>query len=249
MKLFLVLILVLNATPAFARPEYALKTKQNCTACHVNPWGGGPKTVYGKFYGSKDYKPLETSTTDLFSADMRAIAYYPSGPSKTTNGIALMEVAPSANVPLTKSDADSDFRAVATYNFSPLQSGAREAYIRWQPNSQDDHALMSHVMFGRFNSPFGLLTDEHRTYTRLQTNMTLNNYEMGVAFSGNILDSLHYDLAFCNDFQNGGGAFTNGDISYGEVLNLRWNPSSLPFFLGASQNYQHSLIFAQPYAL
>ena len=245
--MILLFLLIFGTEPAFARPEFALKTKQNCTACHVNPWGGGPKTVYGKIFGSRDFKPVESSFLETYNADVRAVAFYPDKPSKTSNGLALMEVAPSATVPLTKSDSDSDLRAVATYNFSPLQSSAREVYVRWQPKAQQD-GLLSNVVVGRFNAPFGLLTDEHRTYTRLQTNMTLNNYEMGAAFSGNVLDSLHYDLALSNDFQNGGGAFTNNDISYGEILNVRWNPSSLPFLLGASQNFQHSLLFPEPYA-
>ncbi len=33
--------------PAHALPEYAARTGQQCTTCHVNPAGGGPRTLRG----------------------------------------------------------------------------------------------------------------------------------------------------------------------------------------------------------
>lgn len=96
--------------------------------------------------------------------------------------------------------------------------------------------------------PFGLLTDEHRTYTRIQTNMTFNNYSVGLGASKVFWKSFQTDLALVNDFQSGGG-FTDGQITWGAVLNLRWNPESLPFFIGASGNYEYTSIQPKPYAL
>lgn len=34
-------------TPTHAYPEYTGRTGQQCTACHVNPAGGGPRTIRG----------------------------------------------------------------------------------------------------------------------------------------------------------------------------------------------------------
>src|SRR6185437_7709215 len=100
---------------------------------------------------------------------------------------------------------------------------------------------------GHINVPFGLLTDEHRTYTRIQTNMTLNNYDTGGAFSRDFPHDFHLDVALVNDFQTG-GSFAATGMSYGTVGNLRWNPAALPFLLGLSVTYQHDTIYPEPYA-
>ena len=254
-----ILLIVFGAAPsAWARPEYAVKENMKCAACHVNPWGGGPRTVFGKVYGSRNLGLAKTSSSDLFYGDMRTIAFFPTvqNPVKGGAGVALMEAAASVNVPiLQNSESGSELRGVATYNFAPLmvpgEPGVREAYLRYRPFSNDNQ-LLSYVMVGRFNAPFGLLTDEHRTYTRLETNMTLNDFEEGVAFSGDPLSSFHYDLALVNDFQQGGGGFdiTNAQVQaiYGEILNLRWSPSSLPFFLGASENFERTIAIPSPSA-
>lgn len=45
--LVVLLILLTARTPAYALPEYATRTGQQCTTCHVNPAGGGPRTLRG----------------------------------------------------------------------------------------------------------------------------------------------------------------------------------------------------------
>ena len=155
-----------------------------------------------------------------------------------------MEASVSGNVPVVQNaDKTSEMRLVATYNMSPLGAGAREAYVRLKSGTDESPTFIS---VGRFNVPFGLLTDEHRTYTRLQTNMTLNNFSNGAAVSGNF-SKLYYDFALVDDFQ-GTGNFTMGDVTYGAVLNLRWAPATLPFFVGASQNFEYSQVQPEPYA-
>jgi mono/diheme cytochrome c family protein len=47
--------------PAHALPEYATRTGQQCTTCHVNPAGGGPRTLRGLLWlaeGRPDEVPL-----------------------------------------------------------------------------------------------------------------------------------------------------------------------------------------------
>lgn len=36
-----------TAKPAHALPEYAARTGESCATCHVNPGGGGPRTMRG----------------------------------------------------------------------------------------------------------------------------------------------------------------------------------------------------------
>jgi hypothetical protein len=130
---------------------------------------------------------------------------------------------------------------------SPLAgSQVREAYIRFQLASQGNVAPPE-VMFGRFYVPFGLLTDEHRTYTRLQTNTMYNNYDVGGSISWNFNPDWHWDAALVNDFQTGGN-FNQGDLTFGTVLNTRWNPHQLPFLVGASGIFEKTTKFPQPFA-
>jgi hypothetical protein len=232
---------------ANARPEYALKNKLNCTSCHATPWGGGPRNIVGKAYGSHSNRPAKTSDNDYYYGDARVIAYHPKHASHTNNGLALMEAAATANVPIYEGDNDSEIRGVGTFNMSSLGgSYPREIYLRGRL-SADPGEVPSFITFGRFYLPFGLLTDEHRAYTRIQTNMSLENYEIGGAFSANPADDFHFDGALVNDFVTGGG-FSSNDVTWGGVANVRWNPSKLPFFLGTSANYQHTLKQPEPYA-
>ena len=47
-----------SAHPAYALPEYAQRTEQACTVCHVNPGGGGPRTLRGLLWAAQG-KPDE----------------------------------------------------------------------------------------------------------------------------------------------------------------------------------------------
>lgn len=55
----------------FARPEYSAREKLNCVSCHAYPWGGGPRNVFGKTYGSHGHMPSKLSASDLYYGDLR----------------------------------------------------------------------------------------------------------------------------------------------------------------------------------
>lgn len=38
---------------AYALPEYAQRTSESCATCHVNPGGGGPRTMRGLIWAAK----------------------------------------------------------------------------------------------------------------------------------------------------------------------------------------------------
>ena len=246
-KIFcLILYSFLFTQSALARPEYAAKNQMSCTSCHASPWGGGPRNLYGKIYGARSLGAPITNSSDVYYADFRTLLFLPKKPVTSSNGLVIMEAAPSANVPIAENEDGSGMRVVATYDFSPLGAGVREAYIHWKFGPDEDR-LVSHLLVGRFNSPFGLLTDEHRTYAQALTNSTLNNYNAGIAISGEPVQTLHYDLALVNNL-SGNGSFNNQDFIWGNVFNLRWSPAFFPGFIGASQNFQHSINQAEPFA-
>jgi len=46
-------IALFMAEPAHALPEYAKRTGEACATCHVNPGGGGPRTMRGALWASR----------------------------------------------------------------------------------------------------------------------------------------------------------------------------------------------------
>ncbi len=231
---FVVVFLFARIDSSLARPEYAVKYGiVNCTACHTSPFGGGVRNVYGKQYDEHNLGNGYTSYQDIASLDMRAIALYPAKAEQTQNGLALMEVAPTGNIPITKTGDKVDSRVVISYGLGGLAPGLREAYALFYTADEKENAWLNSLTVGKFVAPFGLLTEEHRTYTKMMTQTTENNFEMGGAISGDPHERVHYDFALTNGFQSG-GAFTNNDLSYALIGNVRWNPPSMPFFVGAS---------------
>jgi mono/diheme cytochrome c family protein len=49
----LVLLLIGHVSSAYALPEYARRTGEACATCHVNPGGGGPRTLRGMLWAAK----------------------------------------------------------------------------------------------------------------------------------------------------------------------------------------------------
>ena len=45
--------LIMGETKAHSFPEYATRTNEACSACHVNPGGGGPRTLTGLLWTAK----------------------------------------------------------------------------------------------------------------------------------------------------------------------------------------------------
>jgi len=44
---------VTNVQPVHALPEYAARTNESCSTCHVNPGGGGPRTLRGMLWAAQ----------------------------------------------------------------------------------------------------------------------------------------------------------------------------------------------------
>lgn len=66
--------------PAHALPEYATRTGQQCTTCHVNPAGGGPRTLRGLLWlaqGRPDQVPrLPGSETEASEGALDGATLY-----------------------------------------------------------------------------------------------------------------------------------------------------------------------------
>ena len=231
----LLLFSLVGMESAYARPEYALKHGlPQCTACHVSPFGGGIRNVDGKYYGHHGLNQSALPVQEMFALDLRAIAIYPNEPAKKGNGVALMAAIPYANLPITKNEAGlTNSRAVLGYGLGGFATGLREAYVLFDTAPAENQGYLKHILVGNFNLPFGLQTDEHRTFVRQVSATTLNKYEFGLGIAGEPLSILHYDFTFTNGFQTA-GAPNSTDLPYALSGNLRLTPGRLPFFLGLS---------------
>lgn len=242
MKIFLVLSLASLTSVCFARPQYAVRKKINdCTACHFNPAGGGARNIFGKASGSRSFEVGTYSKQDLFSVDYRAININTTeGKNKNPNGSGIMTSSATAAVPVVQEEDGSEVHAIASYDLGGFGGGARETYARFTTNSNGGVKPQS-VVVGKFNIPFGLLTDEHRTYTRKGSNTSLNSFEMGAMISGNLHYAFHYDFAYVEGYQKNAG-YPDAGNNYGVVLNLRYNFNNSPVFVGLSGLYNKGQI-------
>lgn len=249
-KIILTVLIAANIySVVHAKPQYAVRTKQiSCTSCHYSPSGGGPRRLFGKAYGSHALGSGVYSSNELLTADIRAVSMYMTKEtSKNANGSGIMSTTIGAGVPIVTNEDGSEYHAVINYEaggFGP--NGTKETFVRYQ-SSLDEGFSPQHITVGKFIIPFGLLTDEHRTFTKKQSNTSINSYEFGAMFSGNIKSNLHYDIAIVEGFQKNAG-IPDKEIKWGTVANVRWNPGFSSLMLGASATFNKSLVRKSPWA-
>lgn len=241
---------------AEARPEYALRIRTNrCATCHTNPAGGGHRNLTGRAFApsppaaGEAVSPLQDFLSqDLFGFDWRVLAYAhiagkkegKEGALQSISGPAAMAAVPSVSIPFHKSKG-REWRFVYSYNIGGYDRGPRDSYLRIK--LYDDYRKYPQfITFGQFAPPFGLMTDEHRTYVRMQTRTTWNQQEMGVLLSGDWTHALHYDLAFVNEGQTANARNTKSNLKalaegLGGFANVRYLSSAWGWMAGASASY------------
>jgi archaellum component FlaG (FlaF/FlaG flagellin family) len=244
---FIALSLVVIGTKTYARPQYAAaKGINDCTACHFSPAGGGPKTVFGKITGSHGFAPAPKSMKDMISGEVRAMALSTTKEvEKNSAGISIMAGNLTGAVDIVD-NKEGTTHLVATYDFLGYSAQAQQAFLRWQSKKRKNFTPQ-HIVAGKFNIPFGLLTDEHRTYIRQQTYSSENLYELGAMISGTLSDSIHYDLALVQGFQQG-NAFPGTGIQWGVVPNLRMMFATAHTYIGLSGLYYKNNVADSPVA-
>jgi hypothetical protein len=236
--LFFLLPLVAQEV-ALARPEYAIQSHINqCTACHISPTGGGLRNLHGKLYGSHTLKIAKLNTNDYWAFDVRAQLGHAKRGATVAKGFLLMNSIGSAQVPVATEGAGAPFRLVGSFNFGMMGAGLREVFILVDPVITNAEATTeTKMLVGKFPAPFGLATDEHRTYTKVMVNSTNREFESGLQFSADPTFQFHYDLALVNGFQNDGTPVIHPN-PWGAIGNIRYMPNSQNGFLGASHS-QH----------
>lgn len=227
-----------------ARPEFALRHGINrCTTCHFSPSGGGLRTTTGKLYGAHGFKISKYASQDFFSAEMRLAHYNPSDRKNDRSGLFMMSGIVGGSVAITPKEEYTEVRAVLSHDI--YNSSAWDSYLRLRFIEDTETSWVpQYILVGRFHAPFGLLTDEHRTYTKIQT---LSNYnlklEAGAMLSGQPFESFHYDLSVVNGEATSGALVPGNAELWGGVSNFRFSSSSrwFPVIFGMSYKFHDRL--------
>ncbi|MGE4132540.1 MAG: hypothetical protein AB7F86_12930 [Bdellovibrionales bacterium] len=231
LKWTLISFLALLGWSSAARVQYSLRYNQvSCTSCHFSPSGGGPRTRQGKLFGAHGYAMNPSLAQEYLSADLK-ILYYRSQKSKASRGgMGVMSGAIAGHAWLDKDERNLFMiqHNVAGFSQAPMM----DTYFLTKTQS----AWAKAILIGRFRPAFGIVTDEHRTYTRMQSSTDSLNLETGAMVSGEPYANWHYDLSLVNGAHNQGSSLAKDQADqWGALLNLRYLQT--PWLVGVSGSH------------
>ncbi|HWP82154.1 MAG TPA: hypothetical protein VNN76_05830 [Bacteroidota bacterium] len=169
--LFFVGLSVLFLSLSSALPRFAGRTSYSCQSCHVNPTGGGLRSVFGVQYGRDDL-PMETfkehyslddfstQISDFISYGMnfRFLYFYQ---QKERSGA---KVDRSSFFPM---QADMYFNLAVSKKINIYANPAFGLFSRYEIFAVAKVLpLNGYVKVGRFYPPYGLRHDDHTTFVR-----------------------------------------------------------------------------------
>ena len=177
--LFAILFLFVSQS-SIAEPYLAIKTGNKCSACHINPIGGGARNDYGVVYGSQimPRTALKAAAADFgkiadgirVGGDMRANAQ---STNQDTRGFQTQ----SAQLYFHLQPKDSLFSLYLDQQFAPGSSLNREALI--MANFNDSHS----VKMGSMRVPFGLYFEDDSAFVRESTQTNFDTRDTGVNYA------------------------------------------------------------------
>ncbi len=209
----LVLSLLATVTIAAAVPRYALRDGVGCSACHLNPGGGGMRTPYAARRFTNDGPDIDLGEYVRVDADLRVFAVYEEAEDDAVFGLTAMDYRLRVNPRL-----DGLVDGVVGVSRFGLDDAWARVYL----------PADLYLRFGRFRPPFGLNTDDHNPATKSPLGYpTASWYETGLE-AGWSSGGTHLALGLYN------GRGENTDSAPGKALNARATQRLGPLLLGAS---------------
>ncbi len=220
----LLLPLLLFALQAHAEPYLAVQMGLKCGQCHVNPTGGGERTVFGNIFAQTQLAANRLDTGgDVWTGeinrflsvggDLRGQASFtkqPGSPSTDSFDLEQARVYASANV------IPQRLFVYVDEQVAPGSALNREAYaVYWSAN----HAW--YVKAGQMYLPFGFRLQDQSAFIQQITNINMTTPDRGVEFG---LERGHWDaqLAVTNGTASGPevdhGKQYSGQLSYVESV-------------------------------
>ncbi|GGY86025.1 hypothetical protein GCM10011613_33800 [Cellvibrio zantedeschiae] len=208
---FICSIFLFNST--FAEPYLAFKNNLPCSACHINPIGGGARNTYGAYYGT-NVLPQNGGSPILFDAG---------------NLSETFRIGANFRANYEKTDFDKNSAVQTTEDSRGFQTQTGQIYIVFQPKDSrfslyideqvapggalnretfvlakliDNHYLKA----GKIMLPYGIRLQDDSAFIRQASGINFNNSDNGVELG------LQYTHAIINlAVTNGSSGLTNDD--------------------------------------
>lgn len=218
-------------TPVLAEPYMAVQMGVKCSACHVNPSGGGKRTEFGSIYG------LTTITED----DVTEIWQAPKLNDYVSIGGDLRVNAVSNSIPNQDSTFLFETEEMLLYVEVQLLPDQLTFYFdeRLGPGgtlNREAYSLLwfrdktMYVKAGRMFLPFGFRLEDDTAFVRQVSGINYNTPDDGVEL-GFDLERISINLAITN------GTAGGGENDTGKQFSLRGSYVAPAWRAGASYNY------------
>ena len=190
--LLVITVLALAAGRAYAYPQFQLSRDQTCSACHIQPDGGGLLNENGLVtsetisqFGNPPafmYGAVDLPEWLSLGGDFRSVWGYLQAPQRY---LVFIPMQADVNAAVTI----KNFSIHATLGYRPPEVGnaaatyvwSREHFVQWQQEEGASEGLF--VRLGRFMPIFGLRFVEHTLYTRRYGGTPLYSDTYGAAVS------------------------------------------------------------------
>lgn len=229
--LLLLIISFMSINTAKAEPYLAIKNNAPCSACHINPIGGGARNTYGAYYGTH-VLPQMAGSLELFDAgklgetlrigaDFRTnFSQSDREESEDTRGFETQ----SGQLYVTLQPKDSRFSLYIDQQIAPGGALTREAFILTQLTANH------YVKAGRLMLPYGIRLEDDTAFIRQASGFNFdtgdNGIELGLQYT-----KTRFNIAL----SNGSSGANNEDnnlqlLTRAEYLGNNWR-------MGASALY------------
>ena len=214
-----------------AEPYLALGMGLKCSACHVNPTGGGMRNTFGTVWGQTVLPTRTLGATEPWTGDLNR---YVALGADLRGGLTWLDQPGSkglSSFDLTSMRVYLDLKPIPEFlavyvdeRLAPGTANNAEAYVRaWAPGH------LFYVKAGQMYLPFGIRLQDDSAFTREDTGISFNTPDRGVEFG---FDGTHWtaQLAVTN------GTAGAAEVDNGKQWSLRSEYVASRFRAGASLN-------------
>lgn len=176
-----VVLLMCFALPTIAEPYLAFKNNMQCSACHVNPVGGGARNTYGAYYGTHVLPQTPGSLTNFdggslgetvrVGANFRA-NYYQSDSDEGQDSRTFETQ--SGQIYLIFQPKDSRFSLYIDEQIAPGGALNREAFIMTKLGDT------SYLKVGKLMLPYGIRLEDDTAFIRQATGFNFDTSDTGI---------------------------------------------------------------------
>jgi hypothetical protein len=179
------LVLACTAGPALAEPYLAVAAGLKCSACHVNPTGGGMRNTFGTMYGQTQLPARMLQMTGTpWTGDLGRHVGIGANLRGGATWLDMPGTASGSSFDLTSLHAYVDLRVIperlSLYIDEKLAPGSAtnsETYLKlWSK----DHRF--YLKAGQMYLPFGIRLQDDSAFIRETTSINFNTPDRGVEF-------------------------------------------------------------------